>query len=66
MCLINNLILWVMGVTIEKAIKSAKASLSMAGLYLEEDEEALIKEKLQGKITEEEFNRRVLEQINKV
>lgn len=66
MCFSNNLILWVMRVTIEKAIKSAKASLAMAGLYLEEDEEALIREKLQGKITEEEFNRRVLEQINKI
>lgn len=55
-----------MKLTIERAIKSAKASLAMAGLYLEEDEESLIREKLQGKITEEEFNRRVLEQINKV
>lgn len=49
--------------TIEKAINSAKASLAVEGLYLTPDEEALIKEKLQGKISEEEFNRRALDLI---
>lgn len=52
-----------MKLTIEKAINSAKASLAVEGLYLTPDEEALIKEKLQGKISEEEFNRRALDLI---
>jgi hypothetical protein len=49
-----------MKLTIEKAIRSAKASLAVEGLYLAAAEEALIKERLQGKISEEEFHQRAL------
>ncbi|MFE4524836.1 hypothetical protein ACFRCQ_22465 [Cytobacillus firmus] len=46
--------------SIEKAIGSAKASLAISGLFLTPAEEMLIKESLEGKITEEEFHQRVL------
>lgn len=50
---------------LEKALKSAKASLAIEGLQVTPEEEALIKEKLEGNITEEEFKRRVLEIISR-
>jgi len=50
---------------LEKALRSTKASLAMDGLYLRPEEEALVRENLAGKITDEEFRRRVLELINK-
>jgi hypothetical protein len=50
---------------LEKALRSTKATLAIDGLYLRPEEEALIKENLEGKITDEEFRRRVLELINK-
>lgn len=46
--------------SIEKAIGSTKASLAMSGLILTPAEEMLIKERLEGKITEEEFHQSVL------
>jgi len=49
---------------LEKALRSTKASLAIDGLYLRPEEEALIRENLEGKITDEEFRRRVLELIN--
>lgn len=49
--------------SVEKAIKSAKASLAVDGLYLTPAEESLIKEHLEGKISEEEFLRRVLDLV---
>lgn len=39
----------------EKAIKYAKATSAMEGLYITPEEEAFILSKLEGKITEEEF-----------
>ncbi|MBP1082163.1 MULTISPECIES: antitoxin VbhA family protein [Bacillus] len=50
---------------LEKAVRSAKASLAVEGLYVTAEEEALILEHLEGKITEEEFHKRALELINK-
>jgi len=50
---------------LEKALRSTKASLAIDGLCLRPEEEALIRENLEGKITDEEFKRRALELINK-
>ncbi|EWG08399.1 hypothetical protein PBF_24393 [Cytobacillus firmus DS1] len=48
----------------DKAIRSAKASLAVEGLHLTPEEESLIKERLQGKISEEEFHKRALNLIH--
>ena len=40
---------------IEKAIANAKASLELSGFELKKNQEALVRRKLEGKITEEEF-----------
>jgi len=48
---------------LSKAIRSAKASLAVEGQYLTPEEETLIKEKLEGQITDEEFHKRVLDMI---
>jgi uncharacterized membrane protein len=49
---------------VDKAVRSAKASLAVEGLHVSDREESLIKERLNGKITESEFKRRALELIN--
>lgn len=46
----------------EKALKYAKATNAIEGLHLTpEEEEALILKRLKGEITEEEFNKQVLD-----
>lgn len=49
---------------IDKAIRSAKASLAVERLHLTDREEALIKERLEGKITEAEFKKKAMDLIN--
>lgn len=50
--------------TTEEAIKQAKASLELEGLVLTGKEEALIRERLEGTISHEEFLKTILERIN--
>lgn len=40
---------------------SAKGSLAVEGLYVTKEEEELVKKRLLGEISEEEFQKRVLE-----
>jgi len=47
-----------------KGIESVKASLAMEGLELSEAEIKLILESVEGKISEEEFNKRARELAN--
>lgn len=47
----------------EKAMKYAKATNAIEGLYLTPEEEALILKRLKGEITEEEFHKRVLDMV---
>lgn len=49
---------------VEKAINCAKASLAIEGMYLTAAEETLIRKRLQGEISEEEFHQRALDEIN--
>ncbi|MEW9109568.1 MAG: antitoxin VbhA family protein [Cytobacillus gottheilii] len=49
---------------VDIAIKSAKASLAVEGLYLTQREEDLVRSNLQGEITDEEFEKKVLELTN--
>lgn len=46
---------------IKKAMEYAKASNAMEGLYLTPEQEKLVLEKDEGKITEEEFRKRALD-----
>ncbi|MDQ0353079.1 putative membrane protein [Alkalibacillus filiformis] len=50
---------------LEKAIANARASLAIEGMELEEKEVELVKERLRGQITEEEFKQRVLDSVRK-
>lgn len=50
---------------VQQAFNCAKASLAVEGLFITPEEEALVKERLEGKITENEFTRQVLEMINR-
>jgi|GEM_PF-3221775 len=45
---------------IEKALASVKGSMAIEGVKLTIEEEELIKMRLAGKITEEEFKKKVL------
>jgi len=47
----------------EKAMKYAKATNAIEGLYLTPEEEKLIIDNLEGKITDEEFHKRVLDMV---
>lgn len=49
---------------VNKAVKSAKASLAVEGLHLTESEEELIRLRLQGEISEAEFNKIAWKMIN--
>lgn len=42
---------------IDDAIRNARATLAMEGLHLTEEEEALIRARLQGELTDPEFLR---------
>lgn len=50
---------------IEKAIRSAKASLAVEGLYATLEEEELVRKHLNGEITDEEYKKRAMELIYK-
>ncbi|MFE8703890.1 antitoxin VbhA family protein [Cytobacillus sp. FJAT-54145] len=49
---------------VEKSLRSAKASLAVEGLHVTENEEALVKARLNGEITESEFKQKVMDLIN--
>ncbi|NSL51870.1 hypothetical protein [Calidifontibacillus erzurumensis] len=49
---------------VDQQLKSVKASLAIEGHFLTGTEEELIRAKALGKITQAEFNRRVMELIN--
>lgn len=40
---------------VKKSLEQAKASLAVEGMFLTEEEEALVLDRLQGKITQSEF-----------
>ena len=48
----------------EKALEYAKGTAAIEGLYLSEEQEKLIREKAEGKITHEEFIKRAVELAN--
>jgi len=50
---------------IEQALKEAKASLAVEGLYTTSEEDELIRKKLRGEISHDEFLRRALELATK-
>lgn len=45
----------------ERAIRGAKATLAVEGMYLTEKEEQLVKQQLTGKISEAQFKKMALE-----
>ncbi|MGG3641464.1 hypothetical protein ABES38_08800 [Bacillus gobiensis] len=49
---------------INKAIRSAKASLAVEDLHVTIEEENLIQSRLKGEISESEFRKRALQLIN--
>lgn len=49
----------------EKAMKYARATQAMEGLYVTPEMEALIIKSLEGEITDEEFMKLVLEMVNR-
>ncbi len=49
---------------IEKALASVKGSMAVEGHFLTKEEENLIKKRLNGEISESEFEKQVLEQVN--
>jgi hypothetical protein len=49
---------------INRAFRSAKASLAVEDLHVSEREEKLIKQKLSGEINETEFKQRALDVIH--
>ncbi|SDO11052.1 hypothetical protein [Alkalicoccus daliensis] len=48
-------------IEIETALRSAQASLAVEGMTLTEKEEALVKERLAGNVSQESFLQRALE-----
>ncbi|WP_064093118.1 antitoxin VbhA family protein [Rossellomorea aquimaris] len=50
-------------ISIEKAMRSAKANVELEGLTVSPDMERLVKMNLIGDITDEEFNKEVLRMI---
>ncbi|MCF6409966.1 antitoxin VbhA family protein [Pseudalkalibacillus salsuginis] len=46
---------------INKAVRSAKASLAIEGMHLSDKEESLIKQRLNGDISENEFKKKVMD-----
>ncbi|MBM6618753.1 hypothetical protein [Bacillus suaedaesalsae] len=52
--------------SIKKAMRNAKASLEISGYSITNEHEALIKSKLKGEISEEEFLRCAFEMVQEV
>lgn len=48
----------------EKALEYAKGTAAIEGLYLSKEQEKLIREKAEGKITHEEFVKKAVELAN--
>lgn len=48
---------------LEKAMRSAKASIEMEGLVVTEEQETLVRKRLMGELTEEEFLKEALKMV---
>jgi uncharacterized membrane protein len=49
---------------LDKTMEQVKATMKLSGFHITKDEEDLIRQKVTGDISEEEFTRKTLELIN--
>ncbi|MFS0883407.1 antitoxin VbhA family protein [Virgibacillus sp. 6R] len=49
----------------EKAMRNAKASLAISGFYITPEAEKLVRENLEGKITDKEFMEKLSELVER-
>ena len=45
----------------EESMDYAKSALALEGMYVSEEQEKLVREKIEGKITQEEFIKKMVE-----